>query len=97
MQTIYSVNELSERWHLTPASIRKMEQDGKLHRLPNIPGVKYSAREVLQLESVGLDAKALTAWERRRMEDEIKDLRQQVQELQGRLTKVMTVAQGGAT
>ena len=64
MQTIYSVNELSERWHLTPASIRKMEQDGKLHRLPNIPGVKYSAREVLQLESVGLDAKALTAWER---------------------------------
>ena len=33
MQTIYSVNELAERWGLHPSSVREMERDGKLHRL----------------------------------------------------------------
>ena len=96
MQTIYSVNELAERWGLAPASIRRMEQEGTLHRLPDIPGVRFSAAEVLQLESIGLDAKAMSAWERRNLESEIHDLKQQVQDLQGRLLRAQQVLQGGA-
>ena len=45
MQTIYSVNELAERWGLHPSSVRQMESEGKLHRLPDIPGVRFSAAE----------------------------------------------------
>lgn len=96
MQTIYSVNELAERWGLHPSSVREMERDGKLHRLPDIPGVRFSAAEVLQLESVGLDAKAMSAWERRNLEAEIRELKQQVQDLQGRLLRAQQVLQGGA-
>lgn len=96
MQTIYSVNELAERWGLAPASIRRMEQEGALHRLQDIPGVRFSAAEVLQLESIGLDAKAMSAWERRNLEAEIHDLKQQVKDLQGRLLRAQQVLQGGS-
>ena len=91
MQTIYSVNELAERWHLTPVSIRKMEQDGKLHRLPGIPGVRFSAAEVLQLESVGLDAKALSAWERRNLEAEIRELKEMLARYEKKFTDMMMI------
>ena len=95
MQTIYSVNELAERWGMHPSTVREMERDGKLHRLPDIPGVRFSAAEVLQLESVGLDARAMSAWERRNLEAEIQDLKGQVKNLQERLLRAQQVLQGG--
>lgn len=96
MQTVITLTELAERWGVAPNSIRNMEQDGKLHRLQYMPGCRYSMAEVYQLESIGLAAKGLTAWERKQKDDEIASLRQQVSELQGRLAKVMAIAQGGA-
>ena len=95
MQTLYSVNELAERWGMHPSTVREMERDGKLHRLPEIPGVRFSAAEVLQLESVGLDARAMSAWERRNLEAEIQDLKGQVKNLQERLLRAQQVLQGG--
>ena len=95
MQTIFSVNELAERWGMHPSTVRQMESEGKLHRLPDIPGVRFSAAEVLQLESVGLDARAMSAWERRNLEAEIQDLKGQVKNLQERLLRAQQVLQGG--
>ena len=94
MQTLYSPNELAERWGYALNTIRKMEAEGKLHRLPGLPGVKFSAAEVYQLESIGPEAKGLTAWERRQKDEEIRNLREQVNDLQARLTKIMAMAQG---
>ncbi len=96
MQTIFTVNDLAERWNIDRQSIRKMELDGKLHRLPDMPGVRFSAAEVTQLESIGKDAKALTAWERRQLVEENKNLREQVKELTERLLRAQQVLQGGA-
>lgn len=96
MQTVITLTELAERWGVAPNSVRNMEAEGTLHRLPHMPGCRYSMAEVYQLESIGLAAKGLTAWERKQKDDEIASLRQQVSELQGRLAKVMAIAQGGA-
>ena len=96
MQTVITLTELAERWGVAQNSIRNMEAEGTLHRLPHMPGCRYSMAEVYQLESIGLAAKGLTAWERKQKDDEIASLRQQVSELQGRLAKVMAIAQGGA-
>ena len=93
-QAVFSVQDLSERWKAHENTIRRMEEEGKLHRLKNLPGVKYSAKEVLQLESVGLDAKPLTAWERKRLLDEIADLRKELVETRRRLLKAQQVLQG---
>ena len=96
-RAVFSVQELSKRWDLHPNTIRRMEEEGKLHRLPDIPSVRYSAKEITQLESIGKDAEELSPWERRRMQEEIKGLRQQVRELQNRLAKMVLIAQGGGT
>lgn len=96
-QTLYGVNELAKRWGLDPSTIRQMERDGKLHRLPDIPGVKFSAAEVHKLESVGKDAEAMSPWERKRMQDEITDLEQQLADYRKRFTLAQQVLQGGIT
>ena len=91
MQTIYSVNELAERWGMHPSSVREMEKDGKLHRLPDMPGVRFSAAEVLQLESVGLDAKAMSAWERRNLEAENRELKEIIARYEKKFTDMMMI------
>ena len=93
MQTIYSVNELAERWGLHPSSVREMERDGKLHRLPDIPGVRFSAAEVLQLESIGKDAKAMSAWERQQLEAENRELKETIARYQKKFTDMMMILQ----
>ena len=91
MQTIYSVNELAERWGLHPSSVREMEQKGQLHRLPDIPGVRFSAAEVLQLESVGLDARAMSAWERRNLEAQIRERDEIIARYEKKFTDMMMI------
>lgn len=91
MQTIYSVNELAERWGLHPSSVRQMENEGKLHRLPDIPGVRFSAAEVLQLESVGLDARAMSAWERRNLEAQIRERDEIIARYEKKFTDMMMI------
>ena len=94
MQTVYGVNELSERGNLSPNTIRSIEQEGKLHRLPDLPGVRFSAVEVYQLENVGREVEPLTPYERRRLEDKIRDLEDLVSQYQLKLMEVMKIAGG---
>jgi len=94
MDTVFTTKELAARWKCHENTIRVMEEEGKLHRL-NIPGVRYSAEEVQQLECLGRDAKGMTAWERRQLEQKISSLEKQVRELRERLTQVQIIAQGG--
>ncbi len=95
MQTIFTVNDLAERWNIDRQSIRKMEMDGKLHRLPNMPGVRFSAAEVIQLESIGRDAQALTAWERKKLEARIHELERIVKDYQAKMSRITLISQGG--
>ena len=93
MQTVYGVNELAERWGLSPRSIRQMEQDGKIHRLPDMPGVKYSAAEVFQLESIGRDVAPMTAWERKKLEAEIRMKDEIIAKYEKKMTEMMMILQ----
>jgi len=92
---VFTAKELAARWKCHENTIRTWEDEGRLHRLQGLPNVRYSGKEVAQLESVGLDAQALTAWERKRMEQEIKNLQRQVKDLRDRLTRIMITCQGG--
>ena len=95
MQTTYSVNDLAARWGLSPQAVRQMETDGKLHRLPEMPGVKFAAAEVHQLESIGRDAQPLTAWERKQLESKVAELEAKVMDLTDRLCKIQQITLGG--
>ena len=93
-EAVFSVQQLSDRWKFHPNTIRRMEEEGKLHRLTGLPQVRYSAKEVFQLESVGLDAQALSPWERRQKDERIRELETIVQRLQDRLCKIQQLAIG---
>ena len=84
---VYTVEELAKMFKCSPNSIRTMEDNGTLHRLPNIPGVKFSGVEVAQY--LGKDYKSL------KLEMENKSLKKRVQELERRIAMMMVVAQGG--
>ena len=94
-EAVFSPQQLAERWGYHENTIRRMEEDGRLHRLTSLPMVRYSAREVLQLESVGLEAKGLTAWERKQKDDRIAELEATVQKLKDRLCKIQQLTLGG--
>lgn len=84
---VYTTDEVAKLFKCSANAVRSMEDNGTLHRLPNVPGVKFSGLEVAQL--LGKDYKTL------KLESEVKQLRKQVASLQERLTRIMTVAQGG--
>ena len=71
-----------------------MEVEGKLHRVPGIPGVRYCAAEVFQLESIGLDAEALSVLERRRLENENRKLKEENATLKQRVMQVQNILMG---
>ena len=97
MEVVFTPQQLAKRWSCHESTIRRWEEEGKLHRLADLPGVRYSAKEVMQLESLGPDAKQMSAWERRQLQDEIADLRKQLEEARRRLLKAQQVLQGYAS
>ena len=84
---VYTVEELAKLFKCSANSIRTMEDNGKLHRLPNIPGVKYSGVEVAQY--LGKDYRS------QQLEVKNKALEKRVKDLEERLTRIMITCQGG--
>lgn len=95
MQTVITLTELAERWGVAQNSIRNMEQDGKLHRLQNMPGCRYSMAEVYQLENIGLAAKGLTAWERKQLEEKLKAQDELIARYERERAQMMELLMGG--
>ena len=94
MRTVYTVEDLINRWGLSRSAIRTMETDGKLHRLINMPGVRYSAQEVVQLESLDDDTKGLTAWERHKLTQENNEMREELNKLRQAMSDIAQLVRG---
>lgn len=84
---VYTTEEIAQIFKCSPNAVRSMEDRGELHRLPGVPGVKFSGVEVAQ--KLGKDYKAL------KLEMENKTLKKRVQELERRIATMMVIAQGG--
>lgn len=64
---VFSKAELAARWNCSKQSVENMEKDGILHRLHALPGVKYSAKEVHELEGLKESERdPMSPFERRR-------------------------------
>ena len=95
MDAVYTVKELAERWKCHENAIRDRENMGLLHRLTNLPGVKYSGKEVAQLEALGPDVEAHSAWAWAQMEKENRMMKQQIKDLQNRIASMVLIGNGG--
>ena len=95
MDAVYTVKELAERWKCHENAVRDRENMGLLHRLTNLPGVKYSGKEVAQLEALGPDVEAHSAWAWAQMEKENRMMKQQIKDLQNRIASIVLIGNGG--
>lgn len=71
MKTLLSRSELAERWGYEISSITRLEQDGTIHRVKNLQGVRYSIREIEQIESLGKkDLREISFLDYKKLENE---------------------------
>lgn len=90
MQTTFTKKELAKRWGVTEQVIKNMENDRRLKRLHNLPGVRYRAREVYALE--GMDEKdweMMTPFERRKLTQELEAAQQEIEHLRAVLSRIV--------
>lgn len=90
MQTTFTKQELAKRWGVTEQVIKNMENDRRLKRLHNLPGVRYRAREVYALE--GMDEKdweMMTPFERRKLTQELEAAQQEIEHLRAVLSRIV--------
>ena len=99
-KTTFTQQEVMERWGLAKRTVIELEHRGILHRLRQLPGVRYRAREVYLAEEVDKeDLKPLAFQERRQYQatinqqaEEIKKLRELVGKMYGAAADVMSEA-----
>ncbi len=92
-QTTYTQKELMERWNVSKQTIIGMEADGRLYRLKKLPGVRYRAREIRELEGMDeSDWGPMSPFERRRLVAENMQLKAENTRLRTHLQKVVVDA-----
>ena len=90
IRTTFTQQELAERWGVTKQVIKNMENDRRLKRLHNLPGVRYRAREVYALE--GMDEKdwdMMTPFERRKLIQELEAAQREIERLRAVLSRIV--------
>lgn len=73
MDTFFTKKELAKRWKCSESAISSMVTDGKLKPSRKIPGVKFSASQVLRIEESG--SEEMSKIERKQLTAEIEKLK----------------------
>lgn len=84
-RTLISRSALAERWDLDSNTIYKYEKEGIITRNPNIPVPRYSLEEIIGIES--FDKNPTSPYERKRLNKEIRDLKEENKLLREMLLK----------
>lgn len=101
MKTLLTRNELAERWGYEVSSIRRLEEEGFIHRVKNLQGVKYSVREIEAIESLGKkEFREVTLLDYKKMENEKEYWKDQYLKLRNAISAstnnlVQVLTQGG--
>lgn len=92
-QTTFTQAELMERWGYSKQTIINMENDGRLHRLHQLPGVRYRAKDVYALEELDKEEwGTMSPFEKRRLVKERDDWKERALYLQSVLQRIVVDA-----
>lgn len=86
MDSFLTKKEISERWKCSESAINQMITEGKLKPSKKIPGVKFSASQILKLEEAGQEEASLL--EQKRLHAEVKRLTAENNELKKTLRRI---------
>ncbi|EOU1465715.1 histidine kinase [Clostridium perfringens] len=79
--------ELAERWGCTPKYIDNLRAEGVISTVKGLPAPRFNIQHILEIE--GTKVEAFSPLERRRLERELKALREENQQLKGVLSNIL--------
>lgn len=88
-QTLVSRKELSERWGVTTRTIINYEESGLITRNPHFDKPMYYLEEIQEIDRY--KSNPLSPFERKRLEEENRRLKERINVFQNILTKVISV------
>ncbi|MBS6063748.1 MAG: helix-turn-helix domain-containing protein [Peptostreptococcaceae bacterium] len=86
---LYTVKELAEELRVSEVTVRRYIADGKLKRVDNLSGVRVSREELLRFRGDN-DVNPLSPFERKRLELIIQQKDDEIEKLNGILSKYMS-------
>lgn len=90
MKTVFTQQDLSERWGVTVKALTDWRNQGILQPIKGLPVIRYSIEYIQQIEGTTLEK--FSPLERKRMEIEIEKLRQENEKLMSILSNVLSEA-----
>lgn len=103
MKTLLTRSELAERWGYEISSITRLEQEGTIHRVKSLQGVRYSIREIEQIESLGKkDLREISFLDYKKLENEKEFWKEEYLKLRNAISQsannlVQVLTEGGIT
>lgn len=87
MEQLLTQKDLAERWQMSIKSIEEYRKSGIIPVVEGIPAIRFNPKVIMELEGTKLDR--FSPLERRRMEREIEQLKQENEQLKSVLAKAL--------
>ncbi|NEZ96973.1 histidine kinase [Clostridium botulinum] len=84
MDKLLTQKDLAERWQVSVKAIESYRQQGIITPVEGIPSIRFNPQDIAKLEGTKLEK--FSPLERRRMEKELEQLRQENEKLKGILS-----------
>ncbi|BDR64444.1 hypothetical protein K144316041_13660 [Clostridium tetani] len=87
MDKLLTQKDLAERWQMSIKSIEEYRKSGIIPAVEGIPAIRFNPKVIMELEGTKLDR--FSPIERRRMERELEQLKQENERLKSVLSKAL--------
>lgn len=87
MDKLLTQKDLAERWQVSVKAIENYRQQGVITPVKGIPSIRFNPQHIAELEGTRIER--FSPLERRRMERELKILRQENEKLKGILSQTL--------
>ncbi|MBY6756386.1 histidine kinase [Clostridium botulinum] len=87
MDKLLTQKDLAERWQVSVKAIESYRQQGLITPVEGLPSIRFNPQHIAELEGTKLER--FSPLERRRMEREIENLKQENEKLKGILSATL--------
>ncbi|MBD5642729.1 helix-turn-helix domain-containing protein [Clostridium botulinum] len=87
MEKLLTQKDLAERWQVSVKAIESYRQQGIINPVKGIPSIRFNPQDIAKLEGAKLER--FSPLERKRMEREIENLKQENEKLKGILSQTL--------
>ena len=87
MDKLLTQKDLAERWQMSIKSIEEYRKAGIIPAVEGIPSIRFNPKVIMELEGTKLDR--FSPLERRRIERELEQLKQENEQLKSILSKTL--------